>query len=211
MRTTVTIILVLSLFPTLQSQVDPAAVKVLDQFSAQARAAPSVSMTFSLLTVDAIENRRDTIEGSLILSGNKYRLTLPESTTWFNGTDTWNYMPSVKEVTITRPEAGDNSFFSKPSLLYSMHREGYKPRMVEEKATEYIIDLYPEDISTDMIRIRLIIARPSLTLKSAEYKTRNGVTMTLKAKDYSLKLRPDGQFFVFDPSKIKGIEIIDMR
>jgi hypothetical protein len=120
-------------------------------------------------------------------------------------------MPSVKEVTITRPEKGDISFFSKPSLLYTMHREGYKPRMVEEKTAEYIIDLYPEEITTDMIRIRLVIAKPQLTLKSAEYKTKNGVSMTLTTKDYSLKFRPDNQFFVFDPSKIKGIEIIDMR
>ena len=211
MRAKITIILAISLLIRLQAQEGLAAVKVLDQFSAQAKSAPSVSIEFSLLTVDAIENRRDTIEGSLILSGNKYRLTLPESTTWFNGTDNWNYMPSVKEVTITRPESGDISFFSKPSLLYTMHREGYKPRLVEEKAAEYIIDLYPEDISTDMIRIRLIITKPALTLKSAEYKTRNGVTMTLKTIEYTLKFKPDSQFFIFDPSKVKGIEIIDMR
>jgi outer membrane lipoprotein carrier protein len=204
-------ILALALFTMLKSQEDPAAVKVLDQFSAQAKSAPSVSIEFSLLTSDAIENKRDTIEGSLVLSGNKYRLTLPESTTWFNGTDSWNYMPSVKEVTITRPEAGDNSFFSKPSLLYTMHREGYKARMVEEKMSEYVIDLYPDDIKSDMIRIRLIIAKPAMTLKSAEYKTRNGITMTLTAKQYTLKFKPDGQFFTFDPTKIKGIEIIDMR
>lgn len=208
---TVTIILTLSLLTSLHSQEDLAAVKVLDQFSAKARAAPSVSMEFSLLTVDAIENRKDTLSGSLVLSDNKYKLTLPESTTWFNGTDSWNYMPSVKEVTITRPEEGDVSFFSKPSLLYTIHHEGYKPRMVEEKTSEYIIDLYPEEITTDMIRIRLVISKPALTLKSAEYKTKNGVSMTLTAKDYNLKFRPDDKFFLFDPSKIKGIEIIDMR
>jgi outer membrane lipoprotein carrier protein len=196
---------------SLLPQDDPAAIKVLDQFSTTAREAPSVSMGFTIITIDAIEHRRDTIEGSVVLSGNKYKLILPESTTWFNGTDSWNYMPSVKEVTITKPDPNEVSFFSKPSLLYTMHREGYKAKMVEEKASEYVVDLYPDDIKSDMVRIRLVISRPGMVLKSAEYKTRNGITMQMTTTDYTLKFRPDNSFFVFDSAKYKGVEVIDMR
>jgi outer membrane lipoprotein carrier protein len=211
MRTIVTFFLSIFIFCTAYSQEDAAATKVLDLFALRAKEAPSVSMEFTIITFDAMENRRDTITGDLILSGNRYKLSLPESTTWFNGTDSWNHMPSVNEVTITTPEAGEVSFFSRPSLIYTIHRDGYKARMVEEKTAEYIIDLYPEDITTDMIRIRLSITKPALALKSAEYKTKNGVTMSMSVKNYTLKFKPEERYFIFDPAKYKGIEVIDMR
>lgn len=193
------------------SQEDMAAVKVLDQFSALAKGASSVSIDFRILTNDIMENRKDTVDGKVVLLGDRYKLTLPESTVWFNGTDSWNYIPSVNEVTISRPEADGSSFFSKPSLLYTMYKEGYKPRLVEENASEYIIDLYPDDIKMDLVRIRLVISKPGLSLKIADYKTKNGVTMTMMVNEYSLKYKPEANFFVFDPSKYKGIEVIDMR
>lgn len=193
------------------SQEDISAFKVLDQFSALAKGGSSVSIDFRIVTSDIIENRKDTIDGKLVLLGDKYKLTLPESTVWFNGTDSWNYIPSVNEVTISKPEAGETSFFSKPSLLYTMYKDGYKPRLVEESATEYTIDLYPDDIKMDLVRIRLVISKPGLSLKMADYKTKNGVTMTMMVKGYNLKYKPEANFFVFDPSKYKGIEVIDMR
>jgi len=193
------------------SQDDIAAIKVLDQFSAIAKGAPSVSIEFTMMTSDILENRKDTVEGKVIIQGDKYKLTLPESTIWFNGTDSWNYIPSVNEVTISKPEPGEDSFFAKPSLLYTMYRDGYKPRLIEESGSEYIIDLYPADLKMDLVRIRLVISKPGLALKMSDYKTKNGVTLTMKVKDYSLKYKPEVNFFVFDPSKYKGIEVIDMR
>ncbi len=211
MKKIFTILFAVIISGTVFSQEDLAAIKVLDQFSALAKVAPSVSIEFTMMTADIQENRKDTVDGKVVIQGDKYRLTLPESTIWYNGIDSWNYMPTVNEVTISKPEPGENSFFSKPSLLYTMYKEGYKPRLIEEKASEYIIDLYPVDIKMDLVRIRLVISKPGLTLKMADYKTKNGVTLTMTVKDYNLKYKPDVSFFRFDPSKYKGIEVIDMR
>ncbi len=137
------------------AQEDPEAVMILDRFSNAVKAAPSISMEFFMTTTDLPENRTDTLTGAIVISGDKYRLTMPESTTWFNGTDNWNYMPSVKEVTITRPSPDDISFFSKPSLLFGMYRQDYKARLTDQTSSEWIIDLYPNDIKSDMIRVRL--------------------------------------------------------
>ncbi len=195
----------------LLSQNDPEAVKILDRFSAAALAASSVSMKFDIVTTDQMEGTSDTIPGSIILSKDKYRLELVDNIIWHNGETSWNYMPAEKEVTITKPDKNDESFQNKPSSIFSIYKNGYKNRLVEERSDLYIIDLYPEDIKSDLIRIRLAVSKSSLNLRTLEYKNKDGLTITLIVHNYDLKQKPDPSLFTFSPSKYKGIEIIDMR
>jgi outer membrane lipoprotein-sorting protein len=193
------------------AQKDQDATKILDKFSANALAAPSVSMKFDLITVDQMENSKDTLTGSVLLSKDKYLLILPENTVWFNGEISWSYLPAEKEVTITKPDRKDNSFQSRPSSVFSMYKKGYKTRVIEEKADSYIIDLYPEDIKSELLRVRLLIGKAQMDLKTLEYKRRDGVITTLYVKEFSLKQKPEQDSFTFVPSKYKGVEINDMR
>jgi len=192
-------------------QNDPDAVKILDKFSAAALGAPSISMMFDLVTVDQVEGTTNTNSGSIILNKDKYRLDLSDNIIWFNGETSWNYLPDEKEVTITKPEKGDDSFQTRPSAVFSLYKKGYKSRLIEKKTDSYLIDMYPEDLESDHIRIRLSIGSQNLDLKSLEYKYKNGVTVTLKVKEYDLSRKPDGSEFAFSPAKYKGIEIVDMR
>jgi outer membrane lipoprotein carrier protein len=196
---------------TAYTQNDQEAVKILDRFSELALAAPSVSMKFNLETIDQVEGTNNNVSGSIILSKDKYRLDMTDNIIWFNGETSWSYLPAEKEVTIARPDKKDNSFQSKPSSVFSIYKKGYKTRLLEEKADSYLIDLYPEELNSDHIRIRLSIGKPSLDLKSIEYKYKNGVTVKLTVKEYDLKQNPDNSVFIFQPEKYKGVEINDMR
>lgn len=205
---------ILSLFAltlTLYSQKDPEAVKVLTDFSSKARSAPSVKINFSLVTDDAREGTTETITGTAVVSGDMYRLELPDNKVFSDGKTVWSYLPDVNEVTITEPDPEDKSFASKPSLLFSLYEEGYKIRLVEQTVREWVIDLYPEDISVNMVRIRLKIGKSQLDLKSAEYRTKDGVTVTLTTDKYDLTFKPGKDYFTFDPARYKGVDVIDMR
>ncbi len=92
-----------------------------------------------------------------------------------------------------------------------MYNEGYKVRLLEETSNDWIIDLYPEDISENLIRIRLKIGKSLYDLKSAEYKTKDGISITLNTVKYDLTFKPHTADFVFNPASYKGVEIIDMR
>ncbi|HSN50223.1 MAG TPA: LolA-like putative outer membrane lipoprotein chaperone, partial [Bacteroidales bacterium] len=83
-----------------QGENDVQAIRVLDSFSSKATKAPSVSMAFRMISADLIENRSDSLAGSIILSGDKYKLILGENTVWHNGETIWNYLSAEKEVTI---------------------------------------------------------------------------------------------------------------
>lgn len=196
---------------TAAAQQDPQAVKILDSFAAKASGAPSVSMEFNLVTIDQLEETSDTIKGSVILSKDRYRLDLPENIIFFNGESSWSYLPEEKEVTVTKVDKTDESFMSRPSAIFSIHKSGYKSRLVEETSSTYIIDLYPEDIKNEIVRIRLTLGKVQLDLKSLEYKRRDGITAMLYVSRYDLTKKVSPETFTFPKEKFKGVEIVDMR
>ncbi len=206
------ILFFLLLFPFSSiGQNDQEARKILDKFADNALKAPSVSMKFKLITTNQTDKTNDTVEGSIILSKDKYKLDLPDNIVWFNGETSWSYLSAEKEVTITKADMKDNTFQSRPSLIFSMYKKGYKSRLIEEKSDLYIIDLYPEDIKSELLRVRLFIGKSLLNLISFEYKRRDGVINTLYVNEYDLKVKPESGTFIFQPGKFKDVEVIDMR
>jgi outer membrane lipoprotein-sorting protein len=193
------------------AQNDQEAIKILDKFADDALKAPSVSMKFKLVTINQTDNTNDSLEGSVILNKDKYKLDLPDNTVWFNGETSWSYLTAEKEVTITKADKKDNTFQSRPSLIFSMYKKGYKNRLIEEKSDSYIIDLYPEDIKSELLRVRLSIGKTLFNLISLEYKRKDGVVSTLHVNEYDLRVKPSPDTFVFQAGKYKDAEVIDMR
>ncbi|MCA1756977.1 MAG: outer membrane lipoprotein carrier protein LolA [Bacteroidales bacterium] len=192
------------------AQQDPVAGKILERFSEKALQAPAVTMQFTITLTDAIEGTSETVEGEIEISGNRYRLSIPDNIIWYNGEAVWTYTPDFEEVTITDPDTTTSLFITNPSALFSLHREGYKYRLMEETAAGSVIDLYPGDINTDFSRIRLLIGRDG-SLAETEYKRKDGITLFLKVNSYDLgKSYPDS-WFAFDRTKYSNAEIIDMR
>jgi outer membrane lipoprotein-sorting protein len=196
---------------SISSQGESEATKILDKFSSTALSSPSLSMKFRLITINEMEQSNDTTDGAIIMAKDQFRLELPDNIIWFNGSTTWSYLPAEKEVTITKPDKKDDSFLSKPSAIFSLYKKGYKNRFIEETSKSYIIDLYPDDIKSDLIRIRLAIGKSGSDLIGAEYKRKDGIVVYLVVNEYNLKTKPDQSTFIFNSQNYKGVEIIDMR
>jgi outer membrane lipoprotein-sorting protein len=192
-------------------QNDPEALRILDRFAEVSQAAPSVKMKFHLTTTDLLEGSHDTIDGSVIMKGDNFFLDLKDNIIWFNGETVWNLLPAEKEVTISSPDENEISFINKPSTIFSLYKQGYKNRLVEEKSGSWLIDLYPEDLKSDLVRIRILIGKPSLNLISVEYKKKDGFVAIMQVREYDLKQKADPALFSFSPGKYKDVEIIDLR
>ncbi len=193
------------------AQNDPAAVAVLDRFSSAALSAPSVTMDFDFVVKDLTDNSETSDRGNIVLCNDRYKLGMEDYTVWYNGDISWNYLINEEEVTITKPGKEDDSFLSKPSSIFSLYKSGYKTRLVDENTDSWVIDLYPGEPETDLIRVRLTIRKSSLSPVTIEYKNRNGITFTVKVKSYDLKKNYDPAFFSFVRSEHRDAEIIDLR
>jgi outer membrane lipoprotein-sorting protein len=193
------------------AQTDPAANAILDRFSVRAANAPSVSIKFKFNTEDLAERRSDTLSGAVIISKDSYKLEIPNTIIWFDGTTSWSYLIAEHEVVITTPNKNDNSFMNKPSAIFTMYKSDYKTRLIEELLDSWVIDLYPEDIRSELVRIRLTIGKNQNDLKKLEYRRKDGIVMYINVNEYNLNFRPEQNFFAFDRTQYRGVEIIDMR
>ena len=206
-------LLILSFFflvPPIVGQVDPVAASILDKFSQRALNAPAVTMKFQLVILDEVDNSTETSEGELSIMGDMYRLDLGDNMIWFNGSVVWTLTPEVEEVTINWPDTTGSAFISSPGEIFTLYRDGYKQRLIEETQKGSIIDLYPEAIDADFVRIRLLI-NGSYDLVEAEYKRKDGYNLIVRIESYDLKSQYDKSYFSFDRSKYPGVDIIDMR
>ncbi|MFN2314954.1 MAG: outer membrane lipoprotein carrier protein LolA [Bacteroidales bacterium] len=208
---TLVLALVLAFSLPAAAQKDPEAVRVLEEFSRKAASAPSVKIDFTVDAHDTREGDITTVSGSAVISGDSYRVTTDDNVILSDGMAVWNYLPDVNEGTITEPDPDEGSFMSRPSLLFSMYEKGYKVRLLEQNTKEWVIDLYPEDINVSLVRIRLRIGKTLYDLRTAEYRTKDGLTLTLAADKYDLTFRPAPGYFAFNPADYKGVEVIDMR
>lgn len=193
------------------AQKDPAAGKILDNFSQKALDAPAVRIDFTLTINDRIEQSSNTSDGFVIIKDDKYTLELPDNKIWFNGSFIWSLSPEVEEVTITLPDPDDKTFISSPSLLFTMYREGFKYRLLSESSTGSVIDLYPDKPGeTDFSIIRLSIGKNN-ELQTAEYRRKDGIDLIVEVNKYELRKNYKSAYFEFDQKKYPDIEIIDMR
>ncbi|MCU0376628.1 MAG: outer membrane lipoprotein carrier protein LolA [Bacteroidales bacterium] len=195
----------------ISAQKDPEALKILTAFSNKATSAPSISIDFTFITNDSRDGSVNTMEGSVVMTGDKYKLSMPDNSVWADGKNVWSYLPDVNEVTITASDPDDESFMSRPSMLFTLYEEGYKVRLLEQTEKEWVIDLYPEDLTLNLVRIRLRIAKTTYSLKKAEYVTKDGITVTLIAGRFDLTFKPAANYFTFNASDYKGVDVIDMR
>ncbi len=200
------------LIPALQAlaQKDPVAGSILEKFSEKALSSPSITISFSLVTRDEVNSEENNTKGILAIKKNLYKLEMADNIVWFDGKSVWTLTPDVDEVTVTYPDTSGASFLSSPEKLFTLYREGYKYRLLEEKAGGSIIDLYPEDFDAEFVRIRLLITS-DYKLSEAEYKRKDGYSMIISIDDYSLNKKYDDNYFTFDRSKYKNVDIIDMR
>ena len=201
----------LSLYSIAGAQEDPAARAILDRFSSAALSAPAVSMTFTLVIHDKIEQTTQEMKGEVVISGNMYKLELPDNLIWFDGNSIWTLAPEVKEVTVTLPDPDDNDFFSSPSSLFDMYRENFKFRLEGETQEGSVIGLFPQDpADTGFSMIKLVIDKQN-RLTYVEYRRKDGIDMKLDIQKYVLDKNYPPSFFKYDPGKYPDVDIIDMR
>jgi len=194
----------------LTAQVDPVARSILDRFSEKALSAPAVTMEFDLNIEDEVDKSSSSSKGKIVIKNNMYRLELPENIIWFDGSSVWTLAPEVEEVTVNHPDTLNTGFVSNPDDLFTLYRNGYKLRLLEENERGTVIDLYPEAIDTDFIRIRLLIDK-SYDLVEAEYKRKDGYNVFIIITRYDVKSKYENSFFFFDSKKYPDAYIIDMR
>jgi outer membrane lipoprotein-sorting protein len=215
MKQNIILILLFSVLISGFAQQDPNAKKILDRVAEKSKQYTSIQADFEL----TIENRREdqvsTSSGIIKIKGEKYYLESLGSKVFFDGKTLWSYMEDINEVTITEPDQESDDIIENPIKIFDFYNRDFKYHLVGEAKLDegwmYEIDLFPNNLEQPYSRFKIYIKRNTEELFMLKAVGKDGIDYTafLKNMKYNEDLPDEG--FEFDPSKHKGIEVVDLR
>ncbi|HNY02147.1 MAG TPA: outer membrane lipoprotein carrier protein LolA [Bacteroidales bacterium] len=188
---------------------DAKASSLLEEVSRKAKACKSIKTDFSYTMENAKAGINEEKTGTLLISGDKYRMTASGQTVICDGKTIWTYIKESNEVQVNTLENKDEALT--PSKLLTSYNANYKSRIVKssDPAIENV-ELTPNKVK-NVTHAILGIDKMKKQVKSFTLFDKSGNTFRYKIKTYLTDTPVTDADFTFDAKKFPGVEVIDMR
>ncbi len=194
---------------------DPYAREILDRSAETIEELKSIQADFELVIEDRKEDIKTKNTGNILIKKDQYRLTSAGNTVFFNGMTMRTYDAAVNEVIITEPDPADEDFLSNPAKIFTWYNRDFKYRFRNEATISgnnfYEIDLYPMNLNQPYSRIKVFINTKTDIPEIISSIGKDGVDYTVNLTNIITNQDVADDNFIFNPSKYRKIEIIDMR
>lgn len=199
---------------SVMAQSSQKAKEILDQVSAKTKSYPAIIADFSFSMENLQEDISETYDGSILLKGNKYKVSLMDFDTYYDGKALYTHMIDAGEVNITQPDPNDEETLN-PANIFTIYEKGFKYTYVGEGTVDgkpcHEIDLFPENRDKPYSRIKLIVFKDNLQIYSFRQVGKDGNNYTVVIKKMTTNKPVTDNVFTFDKTKHPNVDIIDMR
>ena len=209
-----TLILILSMLVTLitAQTKDQKAVSLLDEVSAKTKSYKSVKADFSYKMENKQAKINEEKQGTLLLSGDKYRLTVAGQVVISDGKTIWTFIEESNEVQINNLENKDDALT--PSRLLTSYNANYKAKILTDKTQTdsniETIELLP-NTGKNFTKAIVAIDKTRKQVSVFSLYDKNGNVFTYKILKFQTDFPVNPGDFTFDKTKFPGVEVIDMR
>ncbi len=211
------LITILSLFVIAgYSQQDAKAKEILEKVTKTTQSLSSIEAKFTFEMNNKAENIQEKSSGTIILKGKKYKLNIPMMglQVTCDGKTIWTYMINSNEVSISSLDESTDDLMD-PTRIFTIYERGFNYKFGGESTDAgvpvYNINLTPQKATGDVSSIKLMIDKPKMLIRGADIAGKDGNSYKVSISQF----KTDGVFkdsdFVFDASKYKDVEIVDMR
>ncbi len=167
--------------------------------------AKSVTAPYSM-TMDG-----NTVKGEAVISGDKFRITTPGMSIWYDGRTQWTYYSSTGEVNVTEPTAEELQQIN-PFAIINSFRSSYKARMISSTSSSCKIEFTPVNSRGAQILKATITFNASTHMPvDIALTLDNGAQASIKVGTVKTGISYPASTFVYDKSKYPNAEIIDLR
>ena len=209
-------LLVTALFAmSASAQSDPAAEQILDRVSQKTRSYDHIGIDFTY----SIENPqsglpKNTVDGSLIIGGNKYRVELMGNIQMSNGQRIWRVIEDDMVIETMSANMNEDEGLS-PDKILTMYEEGYKVRLMEKRVIDgvelQVIRLYPENVKeVPYTHIDVMVDTKKNQLVRIVETGKNGTITTYSINSFNTDVIVDSYTFELDKKKYADFEIIEL-
>lgn len=191
---------------------DQKALTLLNEVSAKAKSSKTIKADFSYTMENKQAKINETKKGTLLVSGDKYKLTAAGQTVICNGKTVWTYLKESNEVQVNNLEDKDEALT--PSKLLTSYSKNYKATIIKDKANTdpnaVSMELIP-NVQKNFTKAILTVDKIKKQVLSFRLFDKSGNIFTYKVTNYQVNVPSTPSDFTFDASKFPGVDVIDMR
>lgn len=191
---------------------DAKATAMLDEVSSKTKSYKSVKAEFTYTMENKQAKINEAKSGTLLLAGDKYRLTAAGQTVISDGKTIWTYIKESNEVQVNSADDKDDAMT--PSKLLSSYNKNYKSKIIKDKSVTdpnlESIELIPNTIK-NIQKAVLVVDKMKKQVKSFTLYDKNGNIFSYKIQKFLTDIPVTTADFSFDAAKYPGVEVIDMR
>jgi outer membrane lipoprotein carrier protein len=212
MKEILSIAMVLISFSCFSQTKDPKATALLDEVSAKTKSYKSIKADFSYTMENKQAKINEEKKGTLLLSGDKYRLAVAGQVVICDGKTIWTYIGESNEVQINNLDNKDDALT--PSKLLTSYNANYKSKIIKDNSQTdpniETLELIP-NVNKSFTKAIVTIDKVKKQVNSFSLYDKNGNIFSYKISKYQTDLPINPADFSFDKSKFPGVEVIDMR
>lgn len=189
--------------------------ELLDKVSAQVKSCKTLKTNFIFTMNNKKEGINEKQKGKMLLMGEKYKLSMRDMDIYFDGSALWTHMKETEEVNITEPDEEEGNVFQSPNKIFTFYKEGFKYVFVKSKNVRgrrlSYIDLIPTDNEKPYSKISVIVNSKRKRFVSMTMLNKDGNIYKIKLSKYTENPKLPVNFYKFDTSKNKNVEVNDLR
>lgn len=200
--------------PDLLAQKDPKAKIILDGMAQKYQSMKGFTASFDYTYQDGA-GVSDRQSGELAVSGEKYRLKLPDQEIYNDGKTVWTFIQSdgYKEVTINEVSQMEGELT--PSNIYKMYQTGFDYRLLVDKTYQgkavNVVELIAQKSNAPFKQVKLMVDKATKDLLGWEMSDGQGGVFSYSFQNLKAAPSLPTDYFAFDVKKYPGIEVIDLR
>ncbi|MFH1161214.1 MAG: outer membrane lipoprotein carrier protein LolA [bacterium] len=193
-------------------QKDEKASALLEEVSNKTKAYKSIKADFTYTMDNKAAKIHETKTGTLLVSGDKYKLNAVGQTIFCDGKTVWTYIKESNEVQINDMDTRDEAIT--PSRLLTSYNANYLSKIIQDKdATDpnlAAIQLTPIT-AKNFVKAILIVDKKLKQVKAFKIFDKNGNIFTYNVTKFQPDVPISASDFTFVESSYPGVEVIDMR
>ena len=187
---------------------------ILDKIAVKTKGYSTIRAEFSFTIENLQANIKEANTGKITIKGNKYKVELMDTETYFDETTLWTYMPDANEVNISDPSMMEDDMLD-PASVFTIYEKDFKyihagEETINGKKVD-IVDLFPDKRDRPFSRIKLYIYKDNLQFAKITQIGKDGSNYIIDIKKMETNISVEDSYFRFDASKHPGIEVIDLR
>ncbi|MEI6576112.1 MAG: outer membrane lipoprotein carrier protein LolA [Bacteroidota bacterium] len=192
---------------------DPKASGVLEEVISKSKTYDNIKAEFTYKLENKTNKVADSYNGTAMIKGEKYKLSIAGQTVIFNNNTTWTYIKSANEVQINSVDDKEDAV-TPTKIFNGSYLKNFKPKLISEASKEgktiETIDLTPNK-GKSYFKVRLEIDKANKQITSFAVYDKNGSIYTYKINKFSVNQKIADSEFVFKATDYPGAEINDMR